>query len=115
MVMLQKKSEALAEQLKQKSLADLPWTQIMEFIMQMVQMCFPSAASFRETRTMGPGRQAALGVYIRRELGIRGRRRVNDVRSTILEEINAASEEEMDQAWLEAKQELEPIDYVSPL
>lgn len=110
-MLLEAKAKAISQKLAENSLADLPWQMIMEFIMSMVQNCFPSSSGFREAKRMGPAKQAALGVWIRSELGVRGWRRVNAVREVMLEELASTSEPEIDQVWLEAKQELQPVDF----
>jgi len=92
-------------------LGDLDLERILEFIMKMVAMCAPTISSFRDFKKLGILRKAALGVHIRISLGVRGRSRVDGIRIILLSEIAAASDQELDAVWLEAKNALEPIDF----
>lgn len=107
-MMLDQKAKLIAEGLKEKSIADLPWTMIMEFIMQMVAMCFPSSAALLEAKNMGPVQKAALGVWIRREFGVRGMRKVGAIRGEILDQLTASSDQEVQQVWEEATAAVTP-------
>lgn len=107
-MILEAKSKAIAERIKDKALADLPWTQIFEFLLTAFGMCFPAPATLIEQQRMGPRKQAALGVWIRREFGISGMRNVAAVRQEMLDELASSNEQELTQAWTEANDELTP-------
>ena len=91
-------------------LANIPWEMIMEFLMTIFAggSCFPTSQSLVDSQRMGPAKKAALGVWIRREFGIRGMRKVNDVRQVMLAELESTNETELVQAWEEARQEVTP-------
>jgi hypothetical protein len=106
--MLETKAKAIRDKLADRAIADLPWETILEFIMAMIPICFPTAESAIAAKNMGVAQKAALGVWIRREFGIRGMRLVNEVRQAILDELDASADNEIAEAWHEANRELQP-------
>ena len=109
-MVLETKSKAIQAALAEKAIADWNWEGIMEFIMTLME-CFTTSGLFRQARKMGPAKKAALGVMIRREFGVRGRRRVNEIREVMLEELDSSSDHEMDQVYQEAKEAMGPFDF----
>jgi len=110
--MLEQKANAIVSAIVANGiLGDLDLERILAFIVQMIALCAPTAQSFREFKTLGRLRKAALGVHIRLSLGVRGRTRVDQIRYVILSELADANYMELDAVWLEAKNALEPIDF----
>lgn len=109
-MVLETKSKAIQAALAEKAIADWNWEGIMEFVMMLME-CFSTSGLFRQARKMGPAKKAALGVMIRRETGVRGRRKVNEIREVMLEELDSSSDSEMDQVWSEAKEAMGPFDF----
>ena len=107
-MILESKAKAIETALVEKGLADFDWAQIMEFFMSMMGDCFPAPAKLIESRRMGPGQKAAMGVHIRLEFDVRGMRKVAAIRSTMLAELESSSDQELTDCWKEAKDELNP-------
>lgn len=104
--MLEDKAKAVSSRV-----GSLPWDMILEFLMQLMEDCFPTSESLRDAKSMGPFRKLALGVRIRSHFGMRGRRRVNEMRTVLLDELARTDDNALNQMWLEAKRELHPSEY----
>ena len=110
-MILETKAKAIEKALGDgQILANIPWTQILEFLMTIFAggACFPTSQSLVEARRMGPARAAALGVRIRQEFDVRGMRNVAVVKDAMLAELESTNEAELVQAWEEARQEVTP-------
>lgn len=109
--MLEVLSQRVADRISGETAITIPWDQIIELALQLIQQCLENRKTFlAAAKSPTVVQRMALNVSIRRSLGIFDRRQVVAIQQAILTTAAEAKDEELTAAHTEACQVL-GIDY----
>jgi len=108
---LEQLSKRASERISGEVAITIPWDQILELALQLIQQCMENRKTFLSAAKAPTFVQkAALNIAIRRVIGVTNRRQVVAIQSAVLTTATEATDEELGQCHSEACEVL-GIDY----